>query len=461
MIQPYKDFQEYFNKSFWKSFSNAYHLIGEIKNKEAIVKSLYEDIKSRNYYPSIPKIFLYEDKGNSIARTIPVFEVKDYCLYYYCIKRLEREIALNRIENTFGGWTLGGLIRKSEEDEIEKKTKKHNSNEEILAEAYGVSITEYSFNPKAWSRAYGDFNSKLYATSKDSDYKWLVEFDISNFYDCIRLDLLEIWVREIAKKESTEVVGILFHFLNYWNRGSNNYNKQTVGLPQDAVGDFSRILANFYLQDYDHYMFKLCKKYKCRYLRYADDQFIFGASKKELEYITFLASKKLNCYGLSINQKKVKYSTTEDLIEYRSFAIFDEIQGDKIKIKDNVEKFIDSYFSLRNSAAIDDVKNRGTPLLRRSLSCDLNIVSKSRKAKIVSYMLEDSFLIESKIDHLNKLYKILNKTQKKILAKRLKKIASSTYHNNFHYKVLAFFKTIGEDTKSITDRINRLKTITL
>lgn len=102
-----------------------------------------------------------------------------------------------------------------------------------------------------------------------------VEMDISNFYDCIRLDLLETWINEVSDGSSKEIINLLFHFLNYWNKKVNLSNKQTVGIPQDALSDCSRILANFYLQRYDSYMYEVCSRYNCRYFRYADDQIIF------------------------------------------------------------------------------------------------------------------------------------------------------------------------------------------
>ncbi len=50
-----------------------------------------------------------------------------------------------------------------------------------------------------------------------------------------------------------------------------------------ALGDCSRILANFYLQDYDAYMKVECDGQAASYLRYADDQ-IMMANDKEILY---------------------------------------------------------------------------------------------------------------------------------------------------------------------------------
>lgn len=459
-MQDYEEFKKYFNRNFWKAFSQSFLIFSEIINdqKEEILDCLYKQIQNRKYYPSTPKTYLYRDKGGCITRSIPVFEIKDYCLYYYCIKRLEKKIALNRTENTFGGWTLGGAVRKSEDEEIENRTQQHQSFEEMIADIYGVSISEYSFNPKAWSKVYGDFNSKLYATSQESNYKYVVEFDISNFYDCIRLDLLEIWIREISEKENSEEVSLLFHFLNYWNRKINAYNKQTVGIPQDAMGDCSRILANFYLQEYDKYIFDLCRKNNCRYFRYSDDQFIFGETKEKLEYLIFLASKNLSCYGLNINQKKISYRTTDELIIHRSFEIFDKVREEKSKNKECVEEFLDCFFQIKEESSTEDLQNRGLPLLNKAIFCNIKEISIEKKYKIIGYLLEDKFLRQAKFDQLKRLYELIeDKDQKKEMVDKLQKLSASTFHNAFHYEVLKFFKSIKQEASFVLTRIKELE----
>lgn len=454
------EFKEYFNRNFWRSFDQASSVFGEIsaKKKSEIVQELYNDIQNRNYSPAAPKTYIYANKGGSIARSIPIFEIKDYCLYYFCIKRIEDKIAVNRTENTFGGWTIGGLMRKSEEEEMKEKTIVHQSYEEMMADIYGVSISQYSFNPAAWSKWYGDFNAKLYATSQEGSFKWSVEFDIANFYDCIRLDLLEIWIREIADKKSSEEVSLLFYFMNYWNKKANAYNKQTVGIPQDAFGDISRILANFYLREYDAYIANLCDQHSCKYFRYSDDQFIFAEKKETLEYLLFLASKKLNSFGLNINQKKIEYRTVEDLMDHRSFEIFDELKDGKDKDPEAVQKFLDKYFEVRDHSTGSDLKNRGLPLLNKAIHCNLKNISTERKHRTIGYLLEDNFLKQARSHQLVKLYEILEEEEeKKSMIKQLEQIAASTYHSVFHYEVLQFLQTIKKDTTAIKNRIKELE----
>src|SRR3989338_6929790 len=185
-----KKFKQYFNRDFWRAFQDKQSFFDIPKNendKDSFVENLYKEIEERTYYPSVPRCYIDRDKGNGVTRIVPVFEIKDYCVYYYCIKKIEDKIAYNRVENTFGGWTLCGLIRKSEDDEMEKKKENCKRYEDSIAELSGISVSEYSFNPAAWAKEYGDLNAKLYATASDSDYGYVAELDIANYYDSVRL----------------------------------------------------------------------------------------------------------------------------------------------------------------------------------------------------------------------------------------------------------------------------------
>ncbi len=115
------DFLRWFNRGFWKAFSRSTFPIEIPKTpaeKAALVESVYDDITSARYAPGIPETELVMNKGHGVARTVPVFSIRDYCVYYFCIKELEDVLCGNRTPNTFGGWTLGGQLRVRENYEI-------------------------------------------------------------------------------------------------------------------------------------------------------------------------------------------------------------------------------------------------------------------------------------------------------------------------------------------------------
>ena len=84
-MENFENFKKYFTtKSFWRAFRNKSGLF-ELPNSESerykILKNVYEDIKSNKYTPSPPHHFIHANKGNGVARIIPVFEIEDYIVY--------------------------------------------------------------------------------------------------------------------------------------------------------------------------------------------------------------------------------------------------------------------------------------------------------------------------------------------------------------------------------------------
>lgn len=452
------DFKKHFNSNFWKAFKEKVLFYGKeelsTEKKNEIVEKLYDDISKKNYYPSIPRHVLYKEKGHWVPRIIPVFEIRDYCLYYFCIKKLEGKIAWNRTRNTFWGWSLGWLIRDCENREITEQEALVHEMEDEMMNQYDVSVSEYSFNPQAWSKAYWDFNAKLKATIETNSYSHCVEFDIANFYDCINLNLLEIWIRELWDESESEAISLLFHFLWYWNRNNNFYNKNTVWLPQDALADCSRILANFYLQKYDQYISEKCWD-NFAYFRYADDQFIFWNSKEALEWIIFQASKCLNKYGLSINPKKITFWETAALFQSRSFELFDLVSGENIN-DENIKRFVSECVNLYKDNARENLKWKWISLLNKAILLDLNSVQISDRLYLKWLFLDWEFLQQAKPYQLEKLYKLLSDEEKTEFITNLHNFCRDYRYNQFHYSMLQFLENQNIETRQLREIITTL-----
>lgn len=451
-------FKKYFNKDFWKAFKDKvlfyWHEDLSKEQKDLIVKKLYGDIVNKNYYPSIPKKLIYKEKANWVPRVIPIFEIKDYCLYYFCIKKLEDKIAKNRTPNTFWWWSLWWKIRQSEDEEIKLLENSINYFEDEMLNYNDISVSEYSFNPKAWSKAYWDFNWKLKSTIQSWNYSFCVEYDIANFYDCINLNLLENYIREIWDNNDSEIISILFHFLQYWNRQNNHYNKSTVWIPQDALWDCSRILANYYLQKYDNYVYNLCWE-NFKYFRYSDDQFIFWNSLEELKEKVFKVSIFLNKLWLSINQKKVKYWKVEELLEYRSYDLFDIISGDTIS-NDNIEKFISKIILLYKNDSHEKLKDKWLNLLNKAIILNLDNLTLWNKLYLKSLFLDENYLKQAKPYQFWNIYNLLEENEKLDFINLLSNIAEKYKYNNFHYSVLQFLENKNLDKGFIVEKINNL-----
>src|SRR5439155_6571502 len=169
-MTSWENFRKWFNRAFWRAFKKRTLPIRVPEtpaDRDATVRKVYDSIQSARYASSVPEAEIVANKGYGIARTIPVFCIEDYIVYYFCIKELEDVLCGNRTENTFGGWTLGGQMRKLEEIDME-----------FDAGSYG---SRYSFNPSAWVQAFGEFNALLYAQLDTRQFSHVLQFDLSNF----------------------------------------------------------------------------------------------------------------------------------------------------------------------------------------------------------------------------------------------------------------------------------------
>lgn len=385
------------------------------------------------------------DKGYGVARTIPVFCIEDYIVYYFCIKELEDIISGNHAENTFGGWTLGGKLRRQENWEIESDM--------------GSSGARYSFNPRAWTVAFGEFNSLLFSQLETGAYTHVLQFDLSNFYDCIRLDILERWIREDSQSDKGWIIALLFYFLNQWNRRNTGLHPQGVGIPQDALADCSRLLANYYLQRYDKFANRICSEVGANYFRYADDQMLLLNDTKRIEELMLLLTRKLDQYGLRVNQKKVILWKVEDLKRNRCQdiqSIFAK-PGDK-KDPKLVRRFVEAYLKLSDKQ-LADTWNAGLPLLNRLLWAKLESLPPRPFNRILARYTKERYLLQADQSKLVRVHE-LNQRRKRPpdLERRLTDLGRVKVHNSFHYKCLGFARaTKNRSLEKIFD--NRLKEI--
>lgn len=445
----WEDFNRWFNRSFWRAFKNRTFPIDvpkTVKEKEATIRKVFEAVKSARYSPSIPEAEIVRNKGHGVARTIPVFCIEDYIVYYFCIKELEDIVSGNRTEHTFGGWSLGGTLRKQEDRDV--------------GFDIGFSSARYSFNPRAWQRAFGEFNSLLFSQLATGAYTHILQFDLSNFYDCVRLDILERWIREDAPADKGWIIALLFYFLNQWNRRNTGLHPQGVGLPQDALADCSRLLANYYLQRYDRFAARLCNQIGANYFRYADDQMILLNGTDRIEELMLLLTRNLDRQGLRVNQKKVDLWTVQELEKHRCR----KIQAIFAKAGDNkdpklVRKFVDEYFKL-SDAQLAETWNGGLPLLNRLLWANIESLPQVLFNKLLTRYTSKEYLLRAEKGKLLRVHELNAMRKKPIsLAKRITDLGNSTFHNDFHHEAFSFAKEIkcGPMKKALAMRLKDLE----
>ncbi|WP_158666940.1 reverse transcriptase domain-containing protein [Leptospira venezuelensis] len=385
-----------------------------------LIRDLYYSIKDHTYHPQKPREYIIANKHNYVARIIPTFSARDYCLYYFVIKMLEAEIAVNRVEGTYGGWTLGNQLRLKENEE------------EIYLNDYAMPS---SFNPFLWMQNWQEFQKKAYSFSRSGEYKYIIKYDIANFYNSINLNLLIRKIFLITPFAKRFYAELLSHFLFSWNKKIEGYVSKNIGLPQDEIGDCSRILANFYLQEYDEKIFNLCKKYGAKYLRYADDQLIFANSEEIAKRILFEASKDLFKMDLIINSSKVKeFPDMQEFNDYWAFDIFD-LLADK-ENEELINKGIEIYYKRKD----DEVEFRSFSVLKKIVSLDFDKILPHLKYRVLSELFNQEFLSNSDYWMLSKIYKNVGANDRRNLLEILDSLIPKIHFNSYHYNLIVFYQ---------------------
>ena len=223
-----EEFLNVFSNSFYEktlkeslvSFKNR---ITKSEAKEKIYAA-YIKLINFDYSISNPTEYIYLLKNQFVARIMPVFTIEDEAIYFYLCKQIEPDIANNRVVGTFGGWVLGNIIKNQEDDEIQ--------------------YVFNSYNPWLWSKYWKEYQHYIYSNIEKYNYKYALKLDIANFYDSININILSEQLYKKCSKEKYDYIELIIYILKYWNRKFNNYNENSVGIPQNEFGDQSRLLAN-------------------------------------------------------------------------------------------------------------------------------------------------------------------------------------------------------------------------
>ena len=403
------------------------------KEYKQIIRDLYYELNNYEYNVDNieEKLFVY--KSNNVARIIPVLTVKDELLYYFVCKMLEEKIAINRTENTYGGWLLGNKIRIEEDSEIDYVYK--------------------SYNPLLWNENWKAFQNILYNNVKDLDNDAIVlKLDIANFYDNINLNLLEKKLLASVPTEKLEYINILMYFLRNWNLKTDKYHFKSVEIPQNEFGDQSRLLANFYLQGYDKKVKQICDKSAATYIRFADDQIIILKDKSKINDIMYVIAKELNSIGLNLNASKVKEYNKDTIQIFYGIPIFQLL--DEKKYNNAAKKF----FEYKENEKVDF---NYISSLKRFLNLGLDKFNMSNRSKIKAIITEYQFVRESNEYYMKRTYENLNAEEQKELIEMIYKISKETTYNSFHYNAINFIKKskIDVDIKDIISRIEEIEKI--
>lgn len=245
--------------------------------------------------------------------------------------------------------------------------------------------------------------------------------------------------------------------MKFWNRHINFYRQQGAGVPQDLFGECSRILANFYLQDYDRNISEYCLSMGGQYFRYADDQVFFAKESEDLESLIAKASSLLMKEGLNFNQKKVKIMSFEGFREFYAFDNFLQLASNVDP--GNIEKIVEEQINLYLETK-EKLRKQGLSLLKRIL----NVLKKhkfqpSNIQSLKNSILDYEFIVTAPFDSKDwkLLYDLFDEAEKMKLTGILREICGKTYYSLFLYHQKKFFGAIQQPTTDIDERIEELK----
>jgi CRISPR-associated protein Cas1 len=147
---------------------------------------------------------------------------------------------------------------------------------------------------------------------RNLDYKWVVDADISNFFDTVDHPLLFQRFQELCDDKE------LLKLVTAWLTapivdGQNPKTKNTMGLPQGCP--ISPVLANLYLDKFDERI----EKEGFKLVRFADDFLILCKSKPTAEAALKLSESALAELKLQLNNDKTRITTFSEGFKYLGY----------------------------------------------------------------------------------------------------------------------------------------------
>lgn len=418
----FDDFETLIDRRFYNHIQYKSNIPFKIcKSKSQFLKDLREKIEKKSYHPQTPRAYVVTGKEHLVSRIVPILQPEDSSIYYYCIRSIENDLSKTRVDGTYGGFSMGGSIRKLEDTDWS-----------VLSEQ--VSTSNYPYNPTLWTKYWSDFQNKIYLYSNMKENSYFIKFDIANFYDTINLNYLETKIRSVCASSSLFKIDLLMYFLRHWNRDFENFKQKNIGIPQDEIGDCSRVLANFYLHEYDQYIKEEADKLECSYFRYSDDQIIMAKDQTSAKKLLFLASNYLTKINLNINPKKIDiFETKDDFRNYWAFDIFENLSEpfELNRIESAIKTFLEfknKKMNFRKSSVLKKIVNT---LVRSEITIDLTL-----KKEIESEIVADAYILACSVFDIDNIYKILDSTSKKQFISKLIILSKRYLFNQFHYSLL-------------------------
>ena len=310
---------------FWRHITREAIILDVIRfadlDRKQFLRELANKVDSGNYHPTTCWIIGFP-KVEGIIRPVMAMTLSDSSIYYYCLKLIQDRLVakIAEVEHVYGGFRITEQLQ-MEPSELDS----------LVYDPNYEGFTSYNYR-KAWSD-YQNLAKRL----SEANFDYYLHLDIAHFYDAIRIDILEREVRNIAS-DSEGVVDLLVYFLkNLRPSYQANYTDNAVGIPQEEVGEMSRLLANFYLSSFDKKLLKPLERLFAgtrgttfQYSRYADDIWIvFYGSKEQAKHASQIVGQLLSDLGLHLNDAKSRILTKSEYDQHWCFKEWDQVHSQK------------------------------------------------------------------------------------------------------------------------------------
>lgn len=218
-----------------------------------------------------------------------------------------------------------------------------------LEPIFEADFSPYSFGFRPTRCTMDAIKCVTWSTQEHKKYFWIIEGDISAYFDSIHHPKL---LRLVGKRvKDRKILALIWKFLRAGVMERRTFRSTTLGTPQGGI--ISPLLANIYLHELDRYMERYTslpqrEKTKRRkqglanytYVRYADDFVVLcNGSKSQAESLREeLSSFLTTTLRLDLSKEKTRITHLNDGFKFLGFWIYREQGHNGMKTKVTIPK---------------------------------------------------------------------------------------------------------------------------
>ncbi len=162
------------------------------------------------------------------------------------------------------------------------------------------SKVSFAYRP---NRSYLDAVQELIRW-RDRNYQWVLDADIAQFFDNINHAILLQKVRKLI--ENPGILCLIKAWISMGISTNSGVLPTEKGIPQGAV--ISPLLANLYLNEFDHYFDQIDT---LKLIRYADDFVILARTEGEIAQAYSIVEQRLQSIALELHPRKTQITCFE------------------------------------------------------------------------------------------------------------------------------------------------------